>query len=231
MKVISFSLWGTNPVYTIGAVKNALLAATLFPDWICVFYCFKSVPVAIINQLDSMPNVNVRRVTDDLDEQDNRGMFHRFLPAGEQGVECMLCRDTDSRLSERERFAVNAWLESGADLHVMRDHPYHSTPILGGMWGVRGAKLIGIDQGIKRFRPTRLKGQDQQFLYDWVWNKYKEGNLSALIHDPFFIGNPFPSDAKRGLENGGVWFIGQVFDEFDRFNSQHDLDVLLNAGK
>ena len=50
MKVISYSLWGDKPTYTVGAVKNADLAATLFPDWTCVFYCFSSVPKEIIQK-------------------------------------------------------------------------------------------------------------------------------------------------------------------------------------
>ncbi len=32
-KVISFSLWGDNPKYTIGAIKNAELSKTIYPDW------------------------------------------------------------------------------------------------------------------------------------------------------------------------------------------------------
>ncbi len=227
MKVISFSLWGGNPIYTVGAIKNAVIASKLFPDWVCVFYCFKSVPPAIISELRVMSNVEIRFVADFHQGQDNRGMFHRFLPADELGVEYMMSRDTDSRLSEREQIAVTEWIESGADVHIIRDHPYHGVPILGGMWGVKGGKLIGIADEIKKFCPTMSKGQDQQFLNKCVWPRVVQGDLSSIIHDPFFAKRPFPSNAKRGLANGGVWFIGQVFDEFNRYNSQHDLDVLL----
>ena len=231
MKVISFSLWGSNPTYTVGAIKNAEIASVLFPDWVCVFYCFDSVPLSTLDILRVMENVKIRMVSDKHDILDNRGMFHRFLPADETGVEYMLCRDTDSRLSERERYAVDEWLESGADLHLMRDHPYHGVPILGGMWGIKGGKLKGIGHQIRIFQPTVAKGQDQQFLKEWVWEKYKVGQLSAHIHDPFFINKPFPHNAKRGLGNGGVWFVGQVFDQFDKFNSQHDVEILLNSEK
>ena len=52
---------------------------------------------------------------------------------------CMLalpCRDLDSRLSFREKMAVDEWVESGLRFHVMRDHPSHSMwPMSGGMWG------------------------------------------------------------------------------------------------
>jgi hypothetical protein len=229
VKVISYSLWGDNPTYTIGAIRNADLAATLFPDWTCVFYCFDSVPVEIIKQLESRPNVLVRRVYGEYNPSDSRGMFHRFLPADEEGVEYMMSRDTDSRLSERERLAVEAWLASGADLHVMRDHPYHGAPMLGGMWGVKGGRLKGIAHDMEEFQPSSDKGQDQAFLWEWVWDKVRDGELSVCIHDPFFQKTPFPAGATRGKENGGVTFIGQCFDENDNHNSESDIAVLQKA--
>jgi hypothetical protein len=229
VKVISYSLWGNNPTYTVGALKNADLAATLFPDWVCVFYCFQSVPQDIIKELESRENVLVRRVEGDYNTADSRGMFHRFLPADEEGVEYMMSRDTDSRLSERERLAVDAWLTSGADLHVMRDHPYHGVPMLGGMWGVKGGKLKGIARHMEEFQPSSDKGQDQAFLWEWVWDKVKNGELTVCVHDPFFQKSPFPDGAKRGEENGGVSFVGQCFDENENHNSDSDIAVLQKA--
>lgn len=226
MKIISYSLWGNKPQYTIGAIKNAEIAARLFPDWVCVFYCFDSVPPNIVQELKSRNNVLVRPVNQSYNTTDSRGMFNRFLPAEEEGVEYMMSRDTDSRLSERERLAVDDWLLSGADLHVMRDHPYHGAPMLGGMWGVKGGRLKGIGSAIQKFQPSSDKGQDQAFLWQWVWEKVREGELSVCVHDPFFQKTPFPSGSTRGRSNNGVWFIGQVFDEHDNYNSQSDVDLL-----
>jgi protein O-GlcNAc transferase len=229
VKVIAYSLWGDNPTYTIGAIKNADLAARLFPDWVCVFYCFDSVPTDIISQLQSRSNVVVRMVGGEYNSKDSRGMFHRFLPADEDGVEYMMSRDTDSRLSERERLAVEQWISSGADLHVMRDHPYHGAPMLGGMWGVKGRKLKGIAQAMEEFQPNSDKGQDQSFLWEWVWEKVRDGELTVCVHDPFFQKTDFPQGCTRGNQNGGVWFIGQVFDEHDKYNSQHDVDLIFKV--
>lgn len=224
MKVISFSLWGSNPVYTIGAIRNAELAKQLFPEWKCIFYCFNTVPSEIIQKLQQMDNTIVRLVDSD---GDNRGMFDRFLPAEEDDVEYYLCRDTDSRLSPREQIAVYDWISSEKDFHIMRDHPYHGTAIMGGMWGSRGGKLKGISQAIHLFKATTDKGQDQSFLSQLIYPSIVNKSLSCLVHDPFFEKKPFPPECKRGSENNGVWFVGQVFDENDKFNSQSDIDILL----
>lgn len=228
MKVISFSLWGSNPVYTVGAIRNAELAKELFPDWKCIFYCFNSVPQEIVEKLKAMDNTIVRFVDSD---GDNRGMFNRFLPAGEEGIEYYISRDTDSRLSTREKIAVNAWILSGKDFHIMRDHPYHGTAIMGGMWGIKGGLIKGIEQKIQVFKATSDKGQDQTFLAKVIYPYIQNEQLSYLVHDPFFENKPFPLECKRGLENNGVWFIGQVFDENDKFNSQSDIDILLKQEK
>ena len=36
---------------------------------------------------------------------------------------------------QRERDAVNEWLESNKTFHLMRDHPWHGSEINAGMWG------------------------------------------------------------------------------------------------
>ena len=38
--VISFGLYGDKKKYTIGALRNALLAKVYFPGWECRFYAF-----------------------------------------------------------------------------------------------------------------------------------------------------------------------------------------------
>lgn len=49
MKVITFSLWGNQSLYLIGAIKNATLAQKFYPNFECWFYIHKeTVPQNII---------------------------------------------------------------------------------------------------------------------------------------------------------------------------------------
>ena len=50
-KLICFSLWGDNPKYTVGAIRNAELIKTVYPGWKARFYCGTSVPQNIISEL------------------------------------------------------------------------------------------------------------------------------------------------------------------------------------
>ena len=202
-KIISFSLWGKDPKYTIGAIENAKLVNEIYQGWIGRFYCGKSVPENIINTLKDTPNTEVISMDED---GDWTGMFWRFLACKDSDV--MISRDTDSRLSLREKLAVDEWLKSNKDFHIMRDHPYHSMEILGGMWGCRNGILNDIEEDIIKYNKGNFWQVDQNFLKEKIYPKILK---NSLTHDSFFKveinTKPFPS------ERINKEFVGDVFDE------------------
>jgi protein O-GlcNAc transferase len=99
-KIISFCLWGDNPKYTIGAIENAKLAKTIYPDWTCRFYVGNSTPDEIWDKLYDMDNTEMINMEIDGDWS---GMFWRFYPASENDVDVFIVRDTDSRLSKEKK--------------------------------------------------------------------------------------------------------------------------------
>lgn len=201
-KVISFSLWGDQPRYTVGAVRNAELTPVFYPGWTARFYAGLSVPAEIVQRLLACGAevVHMNEVGD------WRGMFWRFAAASDTTVDVMISRDCDSRLSEREAAAVNEWLHSEAPFHIMRDHPAHRIPIPGGMWGVRAPLLRNMAGIISEYNLVDAWQVDQVFLRRIVYPVVRD---VALIHDEFYEGQPFPVP-RRGLE-----FVGEVFDEQD----------------
>ena len=208
-KIISFSLWGENPKYTIGAVRNAELAEKIYPDWMCRFYVASSVPSEIVEQLRGFKNTEI--VLKD-SPGDWTSMFWRFEPAGESDVDIMVSRDTDSRLSAREREAVDEWIASDKGFHIMRDHPWHKYPVLGGMWGVKKGVLSNIETLMKEFVQSDEYGTDYWFF---AYKVYPLISGDTLVHDPFFENKPFPSERKSGT------FVGQVFDENEKTVEEH----------
>ena len=219
MKLITFSLWGNNPMYTVGAIRNVEIAKELFPDWTCRFYIAKTVPQDIISQLQ---NLNAELIFRESEGTTN-SMFWRFEPAADPNVDAMIVRDTDSRLGIREKLAIDEWLDSGKKLHVMRDHPYHQAPMMGGMWGCRPVLLPNLQELISMHIDTHedKKGSDQHFL----WSIYPLFENDKLVHDPFFEKRPFPIERN---DDPMVKFVGQVFDEKDNYagNWESDLEAL-----
>tara|TARA_Y100000592_G_scaffold14675_3_gene21213 strand:- start:13385 stop:14011 length:627 start_codon:yes stop_codon:yes gene_type:complete len=200
-KIIAFSLWGKDPKYTIGAVRNAELAKEIYPGWTCRFYTGDDVSEDIENQLID----NGAEVCKMYGSSWN-GMFWRFFAADSDDI--MISRDTDSRLGLREKVAVDAWLTSDMDFHIMRDHPYHATEILGGMWGVRNGLLSGIKDMIANYDLGEYDNKyqvDQNFLREIVYPLVKD---HSIVHDEYFERKPFPTPRKN-LQD----FVGQVYDE------------------
>lgn len=207
-KIIAFSLWGKDPKYTIGAIRNAELAEEIYPGWICRFYTGDDVSEDTENKL-----VDNGAEVCKMDGSSWNGMFWRFLAA--DGPHVMISRDTDSRLGSREKAAVDEWLAGDKDFHIMRDHPYHATEILGGMWGVRNGLLNGIKDMIANYDTGEYDNKyqvDQNFLRDVVYPLVQK---KSMVHDEYFTEyfldpskQPFP--VKRANPQD---FVGQVYDE------------------
>jgi len=214
MKVICFSLWGNDPKYTLGALQNASLAKLVYPDWKCRFYIGKSTSNIISDMLEEFDNVQVIRMPED---GDWTGMFWRFLAASDPHVSVMLSRDCDSRLWFREKTAVDEWLASDKDFHIMRDNSQHTAPIMGGMWGVRGDLLSDLKQKIEKFTKGNFWQVDQNFLAEEVYPRIAD---HVFVHDPFFERRPFPSSRDENHFVGQSYAgCGRILDQSEYFQT------------
>ena len=208
MKLITFSLWGYDLKYLRGAIKNAELAKEIYPGWLCRFYVGSNTPFGIVHQLNKFDHVQIvqKKIGD------WRGMFWRFEPASEDGVEAMISRDTDSRLSLREKAAVDEWLASDKGFHIMRDHPYHKFPVLGGMWGAKAGTIPNMKELIDNWDQKNVYGTDYEFFAGCITPNITN---NVLVHDEFFGGKPFPTPREN------YEFVGQIFDENENTVQEH----------
>lgn len=207
MRYVSYSLWGDNELYNVGMVKNAQQVPEIYPNWQMVVYHDNSVPKETLHILEDL-NVKLFNV-----DGHTHGMFWRFFASDLPDCEYVIFRDGDSRLSIREKMAVDEWIESGKTIHVMRDHPAHQIPygnntlgILGGMWGIKG-NTIPMKQSIENFSKNKTMGYgiDQTFLKT-IYNVFQDDRCT---HDDFFEKKPFPISRKNGR------FIGERMDVND----------------
>lgn len=207
--IISFSLYGSNPIYQEGAIENIALAHQLYPEWTCRLYISQEIPSPVIDVLERKGAEVVRMQRRHKED----GKFWRFLPASENDLNLLIVRDTDSRINEREVQAVNAWIASSKNFHIMRDHPHHTTLILAGMWGCKGHMLHRMRRLILTWdllnkatgeRSFTNWNDDQAFLHYMVYPRVQH---DAMIHSDLisFEGEqvtPFPNQ-RCGLEYVG----------------------------
>jgi hypothetical protein len=208
MKYLSFSLWGDKPIYNVGAIKNAELWKTIYPDWQMVVYYDDTVPKETIDKLNNQDVLTI-----DVTEKNLYGMFWRFFAVDLPNSEYCVFRDTDSRITIREKMAVDEWVNSKKSIHVMRDHPAHGIPygsdrlgILGGMWGIK-SKIIPLTDMINKFTKDKnlSYGSDQTFLKT-IYSIFEDDRTT---HDEFYEKKPFPIKREYGR------FVGDRIDEND----------------
>ena len=189
-KVVAYSVWGTDPKYTVGAVRNAEQLQEFYPGWIGKFYVDITTPRGIIYELESIENTIV---VEKPEIGDWRGMFWRFEASYDEDADVAIFRDTDCRLCHRQASAVKEWLESDKLFHTMRDHPYHRYPILGGQWGVKKNTKYDIEKLLKYFYNNESQnkyGTDYDFFIKVLYPLIKN---DCMEHDEFFHGQPFPT--------------------------------------
>ncbi len=191
-RVISFSLWGDNPTYNIGAIKNAEQAIDFYPEFECWFYIHENVPKETIDILKSMSNTKIVIKRGDLNKI--KPMMWRFEAIDDPDVEVMLSRDTDTRFTLREQLAVNEWLNSNNVFHIMRDHPHHNFCILGGMFGTKKIKQIPNWSAIMdTLNQIGHRDYDQTFLRDVIYPIVKNNStIHASFHKMEHSAKDFP---------------------------------------
>ena len=219
MKVISFSLYGDNPKYTIGAIKNSEVREKFYPDWQMRVYHNDSVPNYVLEQLEAN---NVVLINTKVDQNVCNAMW-RFAPASEEGVEYFISRDCDSRLFERDVAAVEEWIASGKDFHIIRDHPGgHAWEISAGMWGAKGGFIENIKEKMDQYTQTSSwvtdRAVDQRFLQEII---YPQALTSLFVNDEYFNYEGIGTPIKRDRKLDDFAFIGEPFDENDNQLANH----------
>lgn len=222
-KVISFSLWGSNQTYHIGAIKNAEIALRLYPDFECWFYIHKeTIPQEIIDKLNSMNNTKIIFKSGDIVDEKCKPRMWRFEPIDDPEVEIMMSRDTDTRILEREVFAANEWLNSDKLFHIMRDHPHHNFTILAGMFGTKKIPQIMSWKNIMDYyNKTDNRMYDQDFLREYIYPFIKDNSVvHATFHKNETHAKNFPINYDNELK-----FVGEYV-YFDDSRSQEHIDIL-----
>lgn len=219
-KIISFSVWGSNPKYAEAAYENLLLQPEIYPDWTCRFYVDDTVPKDIITKLEQGAEVIMMPRSDG-----NLGMFWRFEPLKDITIGRFIVRDSDSRLNLREAAAVKEWETLGTEFHIMRDHIEHRALICGGMWGATSEFINKIkdvydhekNNFIRNIPFNQIHGTrgryfnaDQPFLWKYIWPRIINSHTAHIkdLDSLRFTGNErlFP------IENPDNSFVGQPID-------------------
>ena len=220
-RVISYSLYGSNPKYFLGAMDNIKIAKVIYPDWQVQIYVGSSITLHQRNTLVRMGALLI----DMRFREDASAMLWRLHAFLDSDTDVVLIRDCDSRLGLRESWAVQEWIKSGRSLHIMRDHPFHTAFIMGGMWAAKASavapQLSFLKEGSFYSHAPCNYGDDQRLLEKTIYTVlFRE----AYVHDTFTLLSRSSKKFPRRL--AGDSFVGEVIESDGTPNREH-IRVLL----
>lgn len=174
---VSFCLFGTQEKYRKGMARNVEMIRDYYPTWDIHVYaspdCEEFVTslgvTAFFTRVDGFVNV-----------------LYRFQALfGDYDVVCI--RDADSRIHARDRWCINHFLNSPFTAYTIRDHPFHTYPVMGGLWGVKRGHPLFTSKDIDRFVSTSHTGYttDTTFLEHSLSRK----NMIVYSYDPKGVRN------------------------------------------
>jgi hypothetical protein len=208
MNAISYSLFGADEqydncfnlrAYLRGFHLNLRIAQLLYPDWqVCLMVddpTYRSSYQGYLRKLNQDFKIDLKVMQKGaLCEMMLWRLFPMFQDAGKKPkYERVICRDTDSLLSYRERQAVEYWQRGPKMAHAITDSISHSVTLMGGMIGLMSGpfrnrmavssfdELLALSQGIDFTK----KGADQDFL-----NRYVLPKVADSITEHFVLGHP-----------------------------------------
>ena len=196
----------------MGALENAKLSNQIYPDWICRFYIDKGLFGSVGQELKSF---GCEVVSCEI-QPDQNPMLWRLLVFNDNSSDIWISRDCDSRLNDREKKAVDEWLDSDKTLHVMRDSHNHNYEIMGGMFGLKSSQF-------------KKKYGEHSFIVDLSWKEADDQeflkrklapvvNNDVFSHDHWLFNKPMePSnkikDPLRWQEAYGVGLLNYLTKE------------------
>jgi len=187
-------------------VENALVAKEIYPDWIIHLYHNETCLPKVIDVLKTFDNVKLILINQKNNKASN--MLWRFYPAFNcEKEDIVIIRDCDSLLNLREKSAVEEFINSDKDFHIMRDNPSHKSLIMGGMWGVKNGLLLPLKEKFDEVYLQCLKNDkrnlDQKWLSEIVYPYVKN---NAIIHASF---NRYEEGCLR-FKSNKYRFVGAI---------------------
>ena len=186
MKVFSFCLYGTEPNYYTGLLENIAIIKQYYPDFTIMVYKGTCDPSWVFPDDVVIDNTNRTGAIN---------MMLRYIPINH--AEVGFVRDADSRITARDRWCIDAFLKSDKSYHIVRDHHWHQSKMMGGIFGWKRPMMLMI--------PTH---EDVGYGFD-------EGYLAANVYDYIKSDTLVHTCVRAFTGEHAEWIERPHDDEFD----------------
>lgn len=192
MKVFSFCLYGTDTYYYTGLLENIQIIQQHYPTF--SIYVYLGECDATWTFPDSITIIHTGKAG-----PINMLFRYKALEIAEIGF----VRDTDSRITERDRWCIDKFLDSSYTYHIIRDHVWHKSKIMGGLFGWKERTTVQFDEE----NPSGY-GYDESILSQELYPRIRD---TTLVHTNItgYIGEHIE---RIGIPHKDTYdFIGNVY--------------------
>lgn len=219
-RVVSLALWGEwdrsgdggsmQNYYWRSAIVAIAASRLIFPDWEIRVHHDSSLfrhPLGPILCASAARGEIVLVRMPDQGELCHK-MLWRMFPAFDPTVERFICRDVDALPTPKDRLCVDAWCQSFAGLHVIRDSQSHTALVMGGLCGFKRDLLLdhckwkSFDEMVREAGDLRRHGSDQNWLNS-VWNRMFP-SVAEHVFDGLRKNFTLPLPLASGYESSGL---------------------------
>ena len=246
--IIAYSLPGTdaNTTTQTQLVHSMKFVREHFPSWEVWIYHDSKLNTTLKSQLLAAAKKGAAAVTVAfIDMSDKRSVYPNaqtwaFSVATDPLVHRYLIRNADSRLSLREKLAVDEWIASGKSFHTMRDHPGQCEyPVNAGMWA--GSRMLPpyLTTSAEKdnlcpppcLKPAEAVFNENEFLKNYLWPHLAK---DVLQHASFSCGKFGPStgfpSGRIGYEYVGSGYIDDKPQVWNRKKLLEAIEANLECG-
>lgn len=210
MKVFSFCLYGTDRNYYDGLLENIKIIKQYYPDYEIFVYkgiCPDGWDLEDVNVIYTKRNGAINAL-------------YRYLPL--EFADVGFVRDSDSRITERDRWCIDEFLKSEFNYHIIRDHVWHMSKIMAGTFGWK--KPLNVTFNLEN---DVGYGHDEHVLGDVVYPKIMK---EALVHTNTFA---FHGETSRRILHKPVDkhdFVGNVMWN-NKYRFVYSFDIVSQVSK
>lgn len=224
--IFSFCIFGNAPKYCKGLVKNLEQIKVFFPDWKVYIVVGNDVNQNFIDIYSSFDNVIIKKY----DFSDLTLMTYRMFAYDMPNIDIMICRDADSRFTDRDIWCINQFINSDYKMFTVRDHLYHQVPIMGGQWGIKHDVNINMEHLYsiyleeRQIKNTNYYQCDQDFLREMIYNKYANNNTFVA----YSTASRFLDETTKNIDiprKSAYDFCGNVIDYDNDGNEKYMFTV------
>jgi len=170
MYAFSFCIYGQNEYYYDGLLKNLEIIKEFYHNYLVYVYVGKESRTDLLDQIRLNYDNVIFKTTG---ESGHINMIYRFFAIDDPDVTVVHVRDADSRIHERDRWAINTFMKSNALGYTIRDNQQHGVRMMGGLWGCKKLNF-SVESLFNRYKNSLLQssnefGYDQQFLSAYVY--------------------------------------------------------------